>query len=342
MKMFVYMTGLVAAIAVFFLSCTSGFETQGNSAYSRSIKATGESKRLLEKEAYIYYQKAVKSHPAKIGKQLRNRFIELTVHRATMVLTEGSSAMDALPLYMQDIDSVINPDVGPDVRGKYVSFLMTITDSIISHQRYLEALSYAKKAVVVAQDPLVSKKYDSLVSGLSTEFYNKAQDDFDAGMADKNVKLKVSAEYYAKASLFMDSTRADALELLSKAIKENIGTYSAYEAIITDKPDTLLYDKINKFDILLAVPTIAIGGSVVCEVMMYNYSYNPQRLRPENFSIVDSAGTVYRANSGAKIEKDILDQKQETRMKFTFEKPAAPIKKLVYENGEHYSEKRFY
>ena len=78
-------------------------------------------------------------------------------------------------------------------------------------------------------------------------------------------------------------------------------------------------------------------------VCMFNNSYNPQRLKPENFYLVDEKGQKYKAAASSKIDPEILDTQHETKaIKLVF--PGAPdnAKKLVYENGEHYTEKLFY
>jgi hypothetical protein len=76
---------------------------------------------------------------------------------------------------------------------------------------------------------------------------------------------------------------------------------------------------------------------------MFNNSYNPQRLKPENFYLVDVKGQKYKAAASSKIDPEILDTEHETKtIKLVFPGAPATIKKLVYENGEHYSEKLFF
>ena len=60
-----------------------------------------------------------------------------------------------------------------------------------------------------------------------------------------------------KVALMYDKDYPGANELLSKLYQENRGTYSAYEAVVIDKPDTNIYDAVNKYDILLAVPVLS-------------------------------------------------------------------------------------
>jgi hypothetical protein len=75
---------------------------------------------------------------------------------------------------------------------------------------------------------------------------------------------------------------------------------------------------------------------------MRNYSYNPLRMKSENFFIVDDAGKRYKAFE-KKLEPEILDQEREAPdLKLSFPKPAGKVVKLIYENGPHYTEKCFF
>jgi len=116
---------------------------------------------------------------------------------------------------------------------------------------------------------------------------------------------------------------------------------SAFLAVITDYTDTLVFRKINKYDILLSITALK-GGTVLFR--LHNNSYNPLRMKSEHFSLVDENGNKYQAQAGTKIDPDMLDQErmiEEGKLNF----PSAPkgkIKKFVYQNGDHYSEKNFY
>jgi len=172
--------------------------------------------------------------------------------------------------------------------------------------------------------------------------YEIAKAEYERGVADKDHESLVRAEYYAQLALLYDKGNAEAAEVLSKVRTVNLPTYSAYEAVITDKPDSNIYDQVNKYDILLAIPVVQKAGNVTLKAEMYNYSYNPQRLRPENFSLEDVSGKRYKALGSSKIDKEILDQEHECKMRLVFPRVSGKIRKLVYENGEHLSEKYFF
>ena len=96
----------------------------------------------------------------------------------------------------------------------------------------------------------------------------------------------------------------------------------------------------NKFDILLAITK---NTKNVMDVCMFNNSYNPQRLKPEDFYLVDDQGQKYGALPSSKMDPEILDTQHETKnLKLFFPGVKGQIKKLVYKNGEHLSEKCFY
>lgn len=327
------------------LSCATSYEGKGDRAYEESKNAQGNIKRKLEKEAYIYYQNALKAHPNKINSKLRNRFIEMTLNRAEMVLIEGSSEMDAIPLFIADVDNYLNQDVEQNLRQRYARFLMTLADSSLAKNKLYEGLKKLDKAIEVAADkaPYQTKKQD-IIDNFAKHNYEAAELEYINGKTNKDTEALIRAEFLAKVALLHNKDYPEAEKLLSQIRKENRSVYSAYEAVVTDKPDTLLFDKVNKYDILLAVPAANEGRNALLKVEMYNYSYNPLRLYTKNFYIVDANGKKYPALSSSKIDKEILDQKHETKMVLRFKKGSAKIKKLVYEtdNGEHYTEKHFF
>ena len=110
---------------------------------------------------------------------------------------------------------------------------------------------------------------------------------------------------------------------------------------VKSRPDSAIFKIINKWDILLAVPTTEVrGGSIRAVIDIYNYSWNPLRLKSEHFFLVDENGKRYKAMP-TRLEPEMLDQEHEAKLKMSFPKPRGNIKMLVYENGEHYAEKPF-
>jgi hypothetical protein len=334
--------GLSALIVT--MSCTPSYESKGNQAYKAAQRASGDAQRLLEKEAYIYYRKAVKGHPDKISKQLRNRFVEMTVQRANMVLVDGSSAMDALPLFMGDIDSVLSADVESDLRNQYADFLVLLADSSFANQKLYAGLSYVKRASEVAADKApYQKRMEEVVENLSKDNLEIARMEYEQGVAEKDYEALVRAEFRTKLALYYDKNYPGAAEMLSTLYKANLQTMSAYDAVVQDKPDTNIYDVINKYDILLAIPDVSRAGtSVTTIVSMYNYSYNPLRLRAQDFALVNEDGKKFPAALSSNLGKEILDQEHEVKMTLRFGAVSGTLKKLVYESGEHYTEKNFF
>ena len=101
-------------VLTFLMSCSSmgSYESPANTAYNQAKKASGYEKKMLEKRAYIFYQKALKAQPDKnkISNKFKQRFLDITLNRCNMVLNEGSYDMDAIHLFMEDIDSLLTKD----------------------------------------------------------------------------------------------------------------------------------------------------------------------------------------------------------------------------------------
>lgn len=328
------------------ISCTTSYESKGNKAYREALGAgDGSIKRIKFKEAYYYFKKAVDTYPNRIGFQLRNRFIEMTLERAEMVLDEGSAEMDALPLFMKDIDKHLTADVEAQNKERYATFLVSLADSCFSKRRLYEGLNLLDKALGVATNkaPIEAQKKGKL-DNFAQENYDAAELEMANGKANEDPEALVRAEFMVKVALMFDENYPNAKNLLSDLYKENRGTYSAYAAVVTDKPDSNIYDAVNKYDILLAVPDLIEGTNPVLKVDMYNYSCNPQRLIAKNFFIEDMNGKRFYALPSSNFGREILDQELETKMTLRFRSSGAKIKKLAFEseNKEHYTEKIFF
>jgi hypothetical protein len=338
---FILVTLIVALVA----SCgLSSYEQRGDASYRRAQKLGGLQKRQEQKMAYTMYQRALTAHPDKISVRLRSRFLELSLARASMVLDEGSVSSDAIPLFRSDIEKYLeSKDVPPKIRQDYALFLVQMADSFAVKERYQESLRHIDMAISYASDPasLIAKK-QSLVGKVSKENLDVAQAEYENGKQNKDdAEASIRAEYYTLVAILFDSTNSDAVKLLSVLRKDNAGTYSAYLKAIQNIPDSSIFRKVNKYDILLAIPTVTKGGNVGMEINMYNYSFNPLRMKAENFFLVDKAGKRYQAMP-AKFTPEILDQEHEGKYKLSFPRPADEIAKLVYENGPHYTEKCFF
>jgi hypothetical protein len=334
------LAGLIALMAL--MSCAPGYESKGDMAYKASQNAVGDDKRVLQKEAYMYYHKAIQAHPDKINNRLRNHYIEMVLNRVSMVLTEGTSQMDAIPLFMQEIDSVLTQDVNPSLRTSYVTFLLQLADSNLNNQKIYKGLSLVDKAQSIAVDQaIVKNKKDEITRNLAKTNFEIAQVEAQAAAENKDAEAMVRAEYHVKLAMHYQQDYPEAADLLSKLRIANRNTYSAYKAVIIDRPDTSIFRAIDEFDILLAIPFIKEGAY---QVDMYNYSYNPLRLRASDFYLVDENGNRSAALGSSKIDKEILEQEREIRMHLRFPGVSGKVKKLIYETPDkaYYSEKYFF
>jgi hypothetical protein len=331
------------SIAAFIVSCGMGsYESRGNSAYSKAQRLKDYEKRMAQKTAYTWYQKALQTHPEKISNTLRSRFVEMSLVRAKMVLDEGTAHSDPIRYFMADIEKYLTPDAASNLRQEYALFLIQLADSFSIRQNFNQALATIDKAISYASDPssLLQVKR-KLVGSVAKENFELAGVEFENAKQNKDADARVRAEYYCNLSLFFEPENKDAIALLSELHKANLATYSGYLRVIENIQDSVLFRKINKFDILLAVSAVG-GDGTNLTFSMRNYSYNPLRMKSENFFIADDAGKRYKAFE-KKLEPEILDQEREAPdLKLSFPKPAGKVVKLIYENGPHYTEKCFF
>lgn len=335
---------LASLISVSFIlilaSCSnmSSDESKGDKAYNQSKKSQGLDKRILEKRAYIYYQRAYQAQPEKnkLNLRFKQRFLDMTINRALMVLTEGTQDMDAINLFIDDIDSMLTKDIVGVPRQQYGDFLVTMADSSISRNKLDDGLMWLSKAEGIVENPKsIIEKKKLLITDFAKQYFEMASQAFVEGKDAKDAEALVKAEYYIKLVMVYDSAFPGAKELLSNLYKTNVSTVSGYAQVIEGKLDP----RVNKFDIFFAI----ISGTTSMNISMFNNSYNPQRMKPENFSLIDADGNKYVASPSSKIDPEILDTQRETKnIRLVFPKTKAPIKKLVYENGPHYSEKNFF
>jgi hypothetical protein len=330
----------LSAVMLLSYSCSyiSSDVSKGNKAYNQAKKAEGINKRLLEKRAYIFFQKHYNatSDKSKLNLDFRRKFIEMSLVRANMVLLEGTYDMDAIKLFIRDIDSCLTKEIPSEVRQEYAKFLLLMADSSIARNKLDEALEWIAKAQSVVDDPSpMEAKRKEVIADFTKQYFELASQSYAEGIDNKNEESLVKAEYYIQLAMVYDPKYPGAEDLLSKIRKANVNTYSGYARVIEGKLDP----RVNKYDIYLAV----VSGTTNMTLSMFNYSYNPLRLKAEDFYLVDVNGEKYRALPSSKIDPEILDTQHETKnLKLVFPKPKAEIKKVVYENGEHYTEKNFF
>jgi hypothetical protein len=331
------------SVLMFMASCgLSSYEQQGNASYKRAQRLTGNEKLIEEKTAYVAYQSAISAHPDNISSQLRSRFVELSLNRAKMVLEQGNSLSDALGLHMRDIEHFLGPDGDPDVKNTYANLLIQLADSQNAKSHFEDALVTIDKAISYAKDPsaLIQKK-QTLIGKSAKENFETAQVEMENYKQNKDPDALIRAEYYVQAALCFDPKYEGAEKLLSDLRKQNVGTYSGYLKVIEPINDSVVFRKVNKWDILLAMPTVGKGSTWTMSVNLYNYSFNPLRLKAENFFLVDKDGKKFKANP-SQIDPEILDQEHEAKFNLSFSGVGGDIVKLVYDNPPHLSEKYFY
>jgi hypothetical protein len=322
------------------MSCSSltSDEAKGNKAYNQVKHSQGVNKRTLEKRAYIFYQRWFISHQNKavLSLKFRQKFIEMTLVRANMVLSEGTYDMDPIKLFIKDIDTLLTKELSSDLRQQYATFLLVMADSSIGRNKLDDGLAWIAKAQTVVDDPSpMESKRKALITDFTKQEYEMASQAYTEGKDAKDEEALLKAEYYIQMVLVYDPNYPGAADLLSNLRKANLSTYSGYARVIEGKLDP----RVNKFDIFLAV----VSGTTNMSLSMFNYSYNPQRIKAENFYLVDVNGAKYVALPSSKIEPEILDTQRETKkIRLVFPQPRAAIKKIVYENGEHYTEKLFF
>ena len=320
------------------VSCSNTWERKGDSAYANAKRTSGDEQRIQQKTAYIMYQKAIQARPNRISNRTRDRFIELSLQRASMVLNEGNSGADAIPLYIKDIENLTTQETPSDLKQQYALFLAQLADSSLIKDRLDDAILRMDKAMQFAVDPTpIKEKKIALVARISKDNFELAQMEYNEGKANKDAEAIIRAEFHVQLAMYFEPKYPGAEQLLSDIRKDNKGTYSAYLRVIENIPDSAIFKKINKWDILMSVQNLT-GNSATINI--YNYSWDPLRMKSEHFALVDVNGNKYPAAPKA-IDPEILDQEHEAKCTLSFPGAKGPLQMLIYQNGEHYSEKRF-
>ena len=329
---------LSAVLCVIAVSCSkvASYESQADKAYNQAKSAQGYEQKMLEKRAYIFYQKVLHEQPdrQKLSLSFRQHFLDITLKRAHMVLDEGQFNSDPIHLFMGDIDSILSKDSPLELRQRYADFISTLADSCLIHSQINEALDWITKATTIVDNPSsLQEKKKQIINDFCKQNFDMATASFEESKANKDPEMAVKAEYYVLLTLVFDPKFPGAEQLLSELRKVNVNVLSGYAKMVEGKLDR----RVNKFDILLA---ISKNAKTSMTVTMFNNSYNPQRLKPENFYLVDDKGKKSVASGASKIDPEILDTQHETKnLHLVFPGASGTIKKLVYENGEHFTEK---
>jgi hypothetical protein len=346
----VLLTVLASCVALTLASCAIGPEAKGDGAYNKSKRTQGDQQITCQKEAYMMYKRAIAEKGDKMGPRLRSRFCEMNLVRGSRILNNGAYNIDAVPLFVEDMDAYWSESLPDSVKNGYAAFLVRLGDSCLVHGKLLDAIGRLGQAVSVAGDKafFTKAKTERLQSQVEQNLA-VAKAEFQQGVDNKDAESFIRAEFWAQFVLEIDSSNAEARQLLGKAREQNVNAYSAYKMAVESMPaDTAIFNRINKQKILFAVPVQSDKGSTLnLQVSMFNYSNNPQRLKAESFSLVDADGKKYVALPSSTIKPEILDQSFETTsLRLVFPRPAARTRKLVYESEQagqrYYGEKYFY
>ncbi len=337
---------LALATSTLIVSCGPSYKAQADKAFKQAEKASGYQKRILEKKAYIFYLKAINAREdagKPVSTELIDKFIKTTIIRSNMILTEASANVEAIDLFINDVDSVMSDKASPEIRNQYAQLLSRLADSAMTNGQVTRYVSLMDKAIDIADNTtkFKEKKEEQVGSYVDKSLKIAKKVATAAESTEVSSGTLVRGEFYAKKALLFDSSSDTAKQLLHLFRKKNQGSYSAYERVIDSYSDTALFDAINEYDIFLAVPTIhRKGGLLKMNVSVFNYSYNPIRLWAKNFYIVDTEGNKYTALESSKFDQEILDQDHETKeVVLVFKNPSNKAKKLCYKHKDHYTEK---
>jgi len=337
-------------LSAFFLivACTSSYVNEANKAYKKAQTETDPGqKRLLKKRAYQMYYEAAKSKPDAVTGEVKDRYAEMILERLSLHLSEGSSNLAIIPALMADMDSLLaSGGVEDQLAQQYAQFCIQMADSSYANDRLSEALEFMQQAASVAPNAIeLNETQQDLINQAVSIALQRAQDLYEAGKAEKNEREVIRAEYYAIKAMMLDSSNDTVQQVLSDIRKYNRNVLSAFEAVFDPLPeDTAMFDKINDQRILIAVTdTRARGNSYQVKAQLYNNSYNPVRLKPEYFYLVDENGEKYMAlSSGASFSKDLLAQKHQAEVTVSFPRPSAKVKMFGYLYEDHNGEKYFF
>jgi hypothetical protein len=335
-------TAFAVGLSLLAASCgESSYEHQADAAYERAQRLTGEEQEFAQKQAYQLYLLAIKVHPDQVGMQLRSRFIEMSIARARMVMEENGLFADPLPFFIEDIDHYVTPALPDQVRQQYALFLAQLADSFAQRRIFTESIRYLDKAVGVAGAPAaVSLLRGQTVALAEKENRDRALTELAKGKAGNEDAL-VRAEYYAEAALSFDTASPEARALAAECRKLTIGILCDYRRALDTLSDTLLFRRLEKNTLFLAVPSCRVAGDVSMSVVFSNYSGGGINVSAGDFTLIDGAGRRYPALSPEK-EIGVVDQYRMMHFTLSFPKPAGAIAKLIYQGGKRSAEKDFF
>ncbi|MCK7516154.1 MAG: hypothetical protein MZV70_77375 [Desulfobacterales bacterium] len=204
-------------------------------------------------------------------------------------------------------------EIPANLKQEYALFLVQLADSSTVKEHFEEALPYIDNAIAYASDPssLIMRKND-LVGKAAKAQPELAQAEFENGKQNKDPGSPAPRGILCegRAGVRLDIFGEICTLVMGLYAKRILRLHSGYVRVIENITDTVLFRKANKYDILLAVPTISKGGQVSLIANMHNYRNNPLKLKAEHFFIADNdrAGCGIRLQPEPSLTRKFPDQ----------------------------------
>lgn len=292
-----------------------------------------------KRNAYVLYQKAIKTGTEAPSKELRDKFLSLTVDMAKDRIRDEES-LESLTYFRSDFTKYAQKDTDPQICYSYAGFLIQWADSAYEKFQDIHAtLALLKDAKKYAPKmEAIPKREAQYRKKFGLEKLKQAEETYRIARKENRPLVMVEAEYYAlHAKKYLPENKKIA-GILKKTRKENLGTYAAYDRAFEDgKTDS----EVDKYNIYMAITEQRRRGrGVRVKGTIYNLSPDgPLELKAKQFSLVDVKGKKHRAGRRSKFQKITVDVKIES--KFTLEFPSIRKKpaRLVYNDGKRQTEK---
>jgi hypothetical protein len=197
---------LALATSTLIVSCGPSYKAQADKAFKQAEKASGYQKRILEKKAYIFYLKAINAREdagKPVSTELIDKFIKTTIIRSNMILTEASANVEAIDLFINDVDSVMSDKASPEIRNQYAQLLSRLADSAMTNGHVTRYVSLMDKAIDIADNSTTFKEKKEEQVGSYVDKSLKIAKKVAAAAESTEVSsgTLVRGEFYAKKAL---------------------------------------------------------------------------------------------------------------------------------------------
>ncbi|MCL2845170.1 MAG: hypothetical protein FWE23_06955 [Chitinivibrionia bacterium] len=305
MKKFV-LVALMIAITMVLFGCASGPEARGEAAWREAMRAPENSTTRLvrQREAYVRFREAfyAANEKGRITPKLLNNYLMSAIVRAEFIFNETQSPhAPAVKIIRDDIETALKMDgVSNEVRDAYARFLVSIArhhydqDGVITR-----AITELEAARTVAAN---SRFVDVVIADMKNEFAQiqilTAQNFIAEAQRSRQPLDFIRAEYYARVVQHFAPENEEARRILGETRRELVQFLTAFEAAITDYPDTALFRQINSDGVIMAVQSVStVRGETVLAVELHNASFANIIPQAGMFKIVLADGTEIPATS---------------------------------------------